>query len=213
MMKKNIVLTEEKIRSLIRESIHRILNESNGTMTVFHGSPEQFEEFSMSDSKWKNGNVLGKGIYTTTNPQEAKGYGRQRGQVGNGFVYELSIPKYDGKNYISWNSPLSLSQAMPIIKKLMPYLAKRKELKTYIRDVYDEIRSNGFTYESLLNSLAYTFGMKNTMFLNHIMRGLGYYGITHQSRKGTWFIVFYPQDVQMIGKHTVDENGNLLINK
>lgn len=212
-MKKKIVLTEGNLRSLIRESIHRILNESNGTMTVFHGSPEQFEEFSISDSKWKNGNVLGKGVYTTTNPQEAKGYGRQRGQVGNGFVYELSIPKYDGENYISWDTPLSLNKAMPIIKKLIPYLAKRKELKTYIRDVYDEIRSNGFTYKSLLNSLAYTFGMKNTMFLNHIMRGLGYYGITHQSRNGTWFIVFYPQDVQMIGKHTVDENGNLIMNK
>ena len=71
-MKEKIVLTEGKLRLLIRESIHKILNESNGTMTVFHGSPEQFEEFSISDSKWKNGNVLGKGVYTTTNPQEAK---------------------------------------------------------------------------------------------------------------------------------------------
>lgn len=54
-MKKKIVLTEGKLRSLIRESIHIILNESNGTMTVFHGSPEQFEEFSISDS-----NMMGK---------------------------------------------------------------------------------------------------------------------------------------------------------
>lgn len=186
------------------EYSHVITEAYNGeTMTVYHGSAKDFERFSISDKGLSLGNVFGKGVYTSTIPKRTLGYIMDKDyNACDGWVYELAIPKDNGKNYLDSSKPIPKMLLFKLLYKLCGIAIKKEKFQELWKEFFDMA---DLRFQEFKNAICYALG-QNSQIISHILRQYGFYGIKVPNANDTWYIVFYPQDVKIVKRHQVKYN-------
>jgi hypothetical protein len=80
--------------------------------TAYHGSPHLFEKFSLAKAGSNSGQDYGFGTYFSSNPNVAKAYVKDQGQI-----YKVDIPDEHIPTMINWRSYQQTPEVNDIFKK------------------------------------------------------------------------------------------------
>lgn len=101
-------MEKNKLKQILKESF---VNE----MQLFHGSPNNFDNFKLVYCGTNLSPQYGHGIYLTTSKDLAYNYINPE---DTSYMYYVEIPDNNGENYIGYDKPLTNNQFMEIIMDL-----------------------------------------------------------------------------------------------
>jgi hypothetical protein len=170
-------------------------------MTAYHGSPHQFDKFSLKNAGVNQGLSRGHGLYFSGNKQGASFYSKMGG--GKGALYTAQIP--DHSETMDWDKTVSAQH--PNVRKALrnspAYKSANERAKANPGKFFSGEQLNA---GHLYGGLQHYHGMTDRQASQHL-RSLGVKGIRYQQEPGSEVynhVIFHPKDVKMTAKQAPD---------
>lgn len=134
--------------------------------TVFHGSPHNFDEFTMSMfGEGEGASGWGHGLYFTVDEEEAVGYAEKlEREEGTGMIYKTVIPP--SEKFFDLSHSLDLNEQTEFIKSKLKKISSKDKIKFV--DYYTQNEFTDFKNDIDSNIEEYDFEIGNKEYLNYM---------------------------------------------
>ncbi len=174
-------------------------------LTAWHGSPHDFEKFSMGKvGSGEGAQAFGHGIYFTEKREIAEFYKKELSSKSKGKLYKAAL-KPQSDEFLLWDEPLSkqskkLKKAVKGVKELNPRFNKPKS------EHFKYLRTEDLTGQGIYRGIAHRKGMSDKEMSDYLhakgIKGIKY--LTGESRgkgKGDFnYVLFSDKDIGIIEK-------------
>jgi hypothetical protein len=168
------------------------------TQTLYHGSPANFDEFSL-DHLGERNTAFGKGIYLTDSLEDASTYARTA-EDGAGNVYSASVPKALADKFANWSKPIGEQDFPPEVMDVMRDVARAEQARFPLSGDGDP---DNWTFGHLYSALTEEFGGSEN--LKEWLQSQGIHGHTFsgytEGKLSRNFVVYDPRSIKVTAKN------------
>lgn len=178
-------------------------------MKTYHGSGAEFDKFDLNHvGEGEGESMLGKGVYTSKSKRIAKNYAgvaRNKDKDGNKHLYEVNIPKDNGRNYLDYDKVYTAKEMEGVIEKL-------RGAGIGVGDIFSKYipgrKANGMNFYRVLS-----INMPKGTDINEALSKVGYVGVKYSTRHD-WdgkdmlfskksYVVFNPENANIVGHNQI----------
>lgn len=178
-------------------------------MKTYHGSGAEFDKFDLNHvGEGEGESMLGKGVYTSKSKRIAKNYAgvaRNKNKDGNKHLYEVNIPKDNGRNYLDYDKVYTAKEMKGIIEKL-------RDAGIGVGDIFSKYilgrKANGMNFYRALS-----INIPKGTDINEALSKVGYVGVKYSTRHD-WdgkdmlfskksYVVFNPENTNIVGHNQI----------
>lgn len=178
-------------------------------MKTYHGSGAEFDKFDLNHvGEGEGESMLGKGVYTSKSKRIAKNYAgvaRNKDKDGNKHLYEVNIPKDNGRNYLDYDKVYTAKEMEGVIEKL-------RGAGIGVGDIFSKYipgrKANGMNFYRVLS-----INMPEGTDINEALSKVGYVGVKYSTRHD-WdgkdmlfskksYVVFNPENANIVGHNQI----------
>lgn len=178
-------------------------------MKTYHGSGAEFDKFDLNHvGEGEGESMLGKGVYTSKSKRIAKNYAgvaRNKDKDGNKHLYEVNIPKDNGRNYLDYDKVYTAKEMEGVIEKL-------RGAGIGVGDIFSKYipgrKANGMNFYRALS-----INMPKGTDINEALSKVGYVGVKYSTRHD-WdgkdmlfskksYVVFNPENANIVGHNQI----------